>query len=593
MKANFSSQPNSSFAVIKSSNSELVGNKPREKQVQVEKKYLDSFISLEGEARRVAFKNLTGSNGYNEKECIKHIADHFQMEAIDLNVFEPEPKVVSQIPKKLCNKFNVIPVTSVGDVLVIAVNDPGDRQMKEDLSMFLSVRVAFVVSGYQDIARMIQTRYPSEQEQKGLKNLFNFINLDRQGIEPSGPVHVDLVKDEHSTEPLVKAVNQIISKSVESGASDIHFEVYEKTFRVRFRVDGSLVEYMKSSAASARSLVSRIKVMCSMDIAEKRLPQDGRLRVKVNTHEYLDFRVSSMPVVNGEKVVMRLLSSGNLVTDIESLGMNPFQADMLKKHLMRSQGLIVLTGPTGSGKTTTIYTSLALLNTVDKNISTAEDPVEYKIEGLNQVQVSSKIGLTFASVLRAFLRQDPDVILIGEIRDFETAEMAYKAASTGHLVLSTLHTNDSVSTITRLIDIGIPSYSVADNTSLILAQRLIRRLCSYCKAPAMDISVPMLVENGCDPEKAEESIHRVMDAKGCQDCRNTGYKGRIAVYEVLELSNYTLRKAILDGVSPVDIKKMLIDKKLLQTLRLSAMKLLLNGETSLREVVSGTIADEI
>ena len=524
--------------------------------------------------------------GVSDTELATQLAEQYNLQKIDFNQLNPDPNLCKKIPKKVCEKYGLIPVMQIEDAVIVAFYDPGDIEAKENISMAMGLKIQPVVAERNEIQKMINKIYVDSLASHEIKNIFSVMDQAEENEKISLNI-VDL-SAVHS-EPVTKTVNYIITEGIRLEASDIHIEIYEKLFRVRFRVDGCLSEYMKPPQNLSMSIINRIKVLSKMDISERRLPQDGRCKVQLST-KVVDLRVSSVPVVHGEKIVMRLLNSNIGAGSITNLGMSEEQTEIFIKHLSKSQGFILITGPTGSGKTTTIYSGLEELNTPDKNISTAEDPVEYKLQGVNQVQVNQKIGLSFANVLRTFLRQDPDVILVGEIRDLETANISYRAAATGHLVLSTLHTNDTVATVTRLVDIGVPTYSVAENTSLIIAQRLIRLLCPNCKKQNK-ITEQELINLGLAPELAKNSLPHIMDkGQGCTHCNNLGYKGRQAVFEVLEMTP-TLKEGIIQQQSLKELKDIAIHKNKMVTMRQSALQCLIKGQTSVNEVLYGTMSD--
>ena len=550
------------------------------------KKDWSKILTMTGESRRDFLHLLFSSDQYSDKQIADFMVDQYHLQKIDFSSFELNPQIVKKIPKKICEKHNLIPIMEVGGTIVVAFSDPGDMQAKDDVSLLTNSKVEMVVAERGEIRRMINYYHENKTGNK-IKNIFSIIESSEEVTlqEDKGYSNTQIKDD-----PTVQSVDYFIKEGIRLNCSDIHIEVYEKKCRVRFRVDGHLSEYLHPPMSLASTISSRVKVLSHLDISEKRLPQDGRLNIK-NGNKEISFRVSTVPVISGEKIVLRILDTTALGSDTKSLGMNDRQLKTFQKYLGVSQGLILMTGPTGSGKTTTIYSGLQSLNTSNRNISTVEDPVEYKIYGLNQVQVNAKIGLTFANVLRSFLRQDPDVILVGEIRDKETADIAYRAAATGHLVLSTLHTNDAPSTITRLMDIGLPAYSVAENTSIVVAQRLLRVLCTRCKEP-YKVNIEVLQNLGWLAEEAEEAQPEIMKTEGCQYCNNTGYRGRIAVFEVLEMSP-ELKAGIFKGLSPIELKLLAIEKNNLQTLRKSALEKLANGITSVDEVMYGTLEDNL
>jgi type IV pilus assembly protein PilB len=406
-------------------------------------------------------------------------------------------------------------------------------------------------------------------------------------VDEETAADITALRQESEDAPVIRLVNAILTDAIEKGSSDIHIEPYEKSFRVRFRVDGSLYEIMRPPIKMKNAMTSRIKIMSKLDIAERRLPQDGRIKLKLGKGKEMDYRVSVLPTLFGEKIVLRLLDKSNLQLDMTKLGFQEDQLTHFQEAIYKPFGMVLVTGPTGSGKTTTLYSALSALNKVTENISTAEDPVEFNFEGINQVQMHEEIGLTFATALRSFLRQDPDIILVGEIRDFETAEIAIKAALTGHLVLSTLHTNDAPSTINRLLNMGIEPFLVSSSVNLVLAQRLARKICSKCKEPA-EVSAEKLAKLGTLPEQyANITLYK---GKGCEACNNTGYKGRIALYEVMPMSEQ-VRELVLQGASATEIKRTAMSVGM-QTLRQSGISKMLQGVITLEEVLKTTVLDE-
>ena len=583
LKAARSSASKQMPAVIEKDHSSSSGV-ARQSEYALGTKDWSKVCSMSGENRREFLTNMFQSREYSNQEIADLMAKHYNLPKFDLATFELDQKTVFKVPRRICEKYGVIPIQEVGDTIVVAFSDPGDIQAKDDLSLLTNAKIQVVVGQYNEIKNMIDYHYRHESGDK-IKGLFSLVESS-MGEDVSDAEDMESTKVRY--DPTVRSVDHIIRDGIRLGCSDIHVEVYEKQCRVRFRVDGHLSEYTHPPIGMAATISSRIKVISRLDISEKRLPQDGRLKVKVDD-KVISFRVSIVPVVSGEKIVLRILDTSALGTDISDLGMNKGQLEIFQKYLNRSQGLILMTGPTGSGKTTTIYAGLQQLNTPDRNISTAEDPVEYKLYGINQVQVNAKIGLTFASVLRSFLRQDPDVILVGEIRDHETANIAYRASATGHLVLSTLHTNDAASTITRLVDIGLPAYTVAENTSVVVAQRLLRVLCNRCKSP-QKVDIDFLQKIGFSAEEAEGVQSEIYKSVGCRHCNSSGYKGRVAVFEVLDIFP-ELKFGIFKGMSPRELKMLAIDKNNLQTLRKSALEKLVQGVTSVDEVVHGTLED--
>ena len=560
-------------------------------------------------AERSAFsnkiiENLKKNKGLNQSETIQallekgHIteleianlfSEEYGLEVIkNLNEYKINEEVLNLVSQKVCRKNLILPLVKIDNTLVVVFSDPSDMNLRDNLSLITGYKIQPVVSTRTAIKDAFNKFFDS---QNVMDNLVFDMSLEMAGFEDELAINLDKEVETKAGDPVIGFVNLMFSDAIRLKSSDIHIETYEKSFRIRYRIDGALYEKHSLSKDMSSVVVSRIKVMSGMDISEKRKPQDARLKIVLAGQE-LNMRVNSTPTVNGEKVVLRILDNSALEVDMRKLGMVDFQLVLFKKHLSAPQGLILMTGPTGSGKTTTIYSGLAALNTPDTNICTAEDPVEFRIHGINQVQMNPKAGLNFASALRAFLRQDPDVVLVGEIRDFETAEIAFKASSTGHLVLSTLHTNDTASTITRLLSMGVPSYDVADNTSLIVAQRLMRRLCQYCRLPANDVYVRSLTEIGVSKEDLDAYYDKVFQKNpdGCSNCGSLGYKGRVAVYEMLEVTK-TIKMGIFDKLSPIQLKKISMEQDGLVSLRMSALEKLREGITTIEEVIRVTVDD--
>src|SRR5256714_4693995 len=510
--------------------------------------------------------------------------------SINLKFYEIDPNVIKLIPQDTALRYQVIPLSRVGSVLTIAMTDPTNVFAMDDIKFMTGFKVEPVVASESAIGEAI-TRFSggadadSEELSKMMKDLVEDEELELAAEE----AELDAASLEKAAEeaPIIKLVNLILTDSVKRGASDIHLEPYETEMRVRFRVDGVLQTVMSPPLRLKDAITSRLKIMAKLDIAEKRLPQDGRIMIKYRADgkkKELDFRVSTVPTLYGEKVVLRLLDKENLRLDMTKLG---FESESLKKferNILRPYGMVLVTGPTGSGKTNTLYSSVSRLNTVDTNIMTAEDPVEFQLAGINQVQMKEQIGLNFAAALRAFLRQDPNIILVGEIRDFETAEIAVKAALTGHLVLSTLHTNDAPSTISRLMNMGIEPFLVATSVNLICAQRLVRRICSNCKEE-LEVPQQALIDEGYSPQEAKTV--KIQKGKGCGVCNNTGYKGRTGLYEVMEVDD-EIRELVLVGASAVELKKKAIERGMI-TLRRSGLIKVALGQTTLEEVARETI----
>lgn len=549
----------------------------------------EQFATAVEEQKRSGQK-LTGaivSLGYlREAEILRALEKHFATPGVDLSNFEIDKSVVTLIPKDVCEKNTLIPLQKAGTTLVVAFADPSNILVKEDLRFLTRCRIQAVVGTENSIMAAIDRYYGgSAFTAKDFANMAKESMSDDMGMQQP---EIEVI-DDHSDDdgsPVVKYVNSVLSVAIQKKASDIHFEPYEKAYRVRFRIDGILVETQAPPSSLAAAVASRIKIMSKLDIAEKRRPQDGRLKVRTKRGKDMDFRVSVLPTLWGEKVVLRLLDQSNLQLDMTKLGFEPDDLKLFKSNINLPQGMVLITGPTGSGKTTTIYSALAELNQTDVNISTAEDPVEFNLEGINQVAMNPDIGLTFASALKSFLRQDPDIVMVGEIRDLETAEIAFKAASTGHLVVSTLHTNDAPSTIIRLTEMGIAPYIITSTVNLIVAQRLVGKVCENCKIQ-VDVPPQTLVNLGVPPEEVGE--YKIFKGKGCSTCNGTGIKGRAAVYELLHMSE-KMKEAILKGASTGQLR-FLAREQGMRTLRRSALLKLKRGVTTIEEVLNASVKD--
>jgi len=517
------------------------------------------------------------------------LSRQYGVPSINLKYYEIDPTVIKLIPQDTATRYQVIPLSRVGSVLTIAMTDPTNVFAMDDIKFMTGFSVEPVVASESAIGEAIVRFYGgAETNHEELSNLMK--DLDDQELEVSSEeTEMDTATLEKAAEeaPIIKLVNLILTDSVKRGASDIHIEPYELEMRVRFRVDGVLQTVMSPPLRLKDAITSRLKIMAKLDIAEKRLPQDGRIMIKYKADgkkKELDFRVSTVPTLFGEKVVLRLLDKENLRLDMTKLGFEPESLKKFERNILKPYGMVLVTGPTGSGKTNTLYSSVARLNQVDTNIMTAEDPVEFQLAGINQVQMKEQIGLNFAAALRAFLRQDPNIILVGEIRDFETAEIAVKAALTGHLVLSTLHTNDAPSTISRLMNMGIEPFLVATSVNLICAQRLVRRICSNCKEE-LEVPEQALIDAGYSPEEVKTT--KIYHGKGCNTCNKGGYKGRTGLYEVMEI-NDEMRELILVGASALELKKKAIELGMI-TLRRSGLIKVALGHTTMEEVLRETV----
>jgi type IV pilus assembly protein PilB len=528
---------------------------------------------------------LTKLGLVKEDEITRCLGEHYGIPYIDLDTQTIAPEVIRLIHPAIVQKHLVIPVAKNGTILTMAMADPTNVFAVDDIKFMTGLKVELLMTTESAIRRAIDRYYDSSET---LQNVMaSMEDAGMEVMEESEDGHLNLTDLRQAVEeaPVVKLVNLILGEAIKKGASDIHTEPYEKVFRVRFRIDGVLYEVMTPPMSLKNAIISRLKIMADLDISERRLPQDGRMKVKYKGRE-VDFRVSTLTTLFGEKVVMRLLDKSNLKLDMSTLGFAPKALADFEAAICAPYGMILVTGPTGSGKTTTLYSALDRLNQTETNIMTAEDPVEFNIKGVNQVQIRENIGLNFAAALRSFLRQDPDVIMVGEIRDYETAEIAVKAALTGHLVLSTLHTNDAPSAITRLLNMGIEPFLVASSVILILAQRLLRRVCLQCRAPVA-VAPHALIDIGLTPDETASLV--CFKGQGCEACSGTGYKGRIAIYEVM-LVDPELRDLVLRGGSALEIKREAIQRGM-RTLRMSGLEKLKEGITTVEEVVRVTFKD--
>jgi type IV pilus assembly protein PilB len=519
------------------------------------------------------------------------LSRQYGVPSINLKYYEIDPAVIKLIPVDTAQRYQVIPLSRVGSVLTIAMTDPTNVFAMDDIKFMTGFNVEPVVASESAIGEAITRFYGgSDANHEELTKMMKDLVEDDQELElTTEETELDTATLEKAAEeaPIIKLVNLILTDSVKKGASDIHLEPYETEMRVRFRIDGVLQTVMSPPLRLKDAITSRLKIMAKLDIAEKRLPQDGRIMIKYRADgkkKELDFRVSTVPTLYGEKIVLRLLDKENLRLDMTKLGFEPESLKKFERNILRPYGMVLVTGPTGSGKTNTLYSSVARLNTVDTNIMTAEDPVEFQLSGINQVQMKEQIGLNFAAALRAFLRQDPNIILVGEIRDFETAEIAVKAALTGHLVLSTLHTNDAPSTISRLMNMGIEPFLVATSVNLICAQRLVRRICQNCKEE-LEVPEQALIDAGYTPDEVKKT--KIYHGKGCSTCNKGGYKGRTGLYEVMEI-NDELRELILVGASALELKKKAIEQGMI-TLRRSGLIKVAAGMTTMEEVLRETV----
>jgi type IV pilus assembly protein PilB len=555
--------------------------------------------------------NLVKLGYIQDDEITALLSKQYGVPSISLGQFEIDPAVIKLVPGDTARKYQIVPLSRSGATLTIAMTDPTNVFAMDDVKFMTGYNVEPVVASETGVAEAIEKYYGSAPTMVGTTrsgsaavaqpiSTESALEMAAKALEemPADLGDVEVMEDleEISAEalarqgeeaPVIKLVNVILMSAISKGASDIHIEPYEKEYRVRYRIDGILYNVMTPSLKMRDAITSRVKIMAKLDIAEKRLPQDGRIKIRftdAGTTKDIDFRVSCLPTLFGEKIVMRLLDKGKLMLDMTKLGFEPESLRKLEVQIQKPWGMVLVTGPTGSGKTNTLYSSISRINTPETNIMTAEDPVEFNLPGVNQVQVRENIGLNFAAALRSFLRQDPNIILVGEIRDFETAEIAVKAALTGHLVLSTLHTNDAPSTINRLMNMGIEPFLVASSLNLICAQRLVRRVCAKCKEPE-DLPPTALEQIGFSPDEAQAV--KAFKGKGCDKCNGTGYKGRVGLYEVMEISD-ELRELVLVGASSLELRRKAIEEGMI-TLRGSGLRKIKDGVTSVEEVLRETV----
>jgi len=521
----------------------------------------------------------------SEPDLTSFLSKQYGLPSINLADYDVDPSIIKILPVEIAQKYQIVPVNRSGSTLIIAMCDPSNIFAIDDIKFMTGYNVEVVVASETAIKTAIDKFYDQSASLADVMNDLDFEDLEVIGEEED----VDVSSLERATEdaPVVKLVNLILTDAIKKKASDIHVEPYERSFRVRYRIDGILYEVMKPPLKLKNAITSRIKIMAELDIAERRLPQDGRIKIKLGGGKDMDFRVSVLPTLFGEKIVMRLLDKSNLQLDMTKLGYEPEALAHFQKEIHKPFGMVLVTGPTGSGKTVSLYSALSELNKVSENISTAEDPVEFNFAGINQVQMHEDIGLNFAAALRSFLRQDPDIIMIGEIRDFETAEIGVKAALTGHMVLSTLHTNDAPSTINRLLNMGIEPFLVASAVNLITAQRLARRVCAECRI-VEEIPVQALIDAGVSPGEAPGYV--CYKGGGCAKCNGTGYKGRVGFYQVMPMLE-EIRELILNGANTAEIKRESM-RLGVKTMRQSGLTKLNEGVTSFEEVLRVTVADD-
>ncbi|MAQ17036.1 MAG: type IV-A pilus assembly ATPase PilB [Sandaracinus sp.] len=526
--------------------------------------------------------------GYiSDQEITEFLSQQYRVQSIELADYEIEPEVLKLITQDVCERHKIIPVSRAGSSLIVAMADPSNLHAIDDVKFLTGYNVEPVVAS--EAAIMAALERSHQAPEISYDDIMD--GFDEDEIEVAvDEDDVNLLDLERASEdaPVIRLCNAILLNAIKKGASDIHVEPYEKNLRVRYRIDGVLHEEMRPPVKLKNAIASRLKIMASLDIAERRLPQDGRIKLKLGKGREMDFRVSALPTLWGEKMVLRLLDKSNLQLDMTKLGFEQKALDDFKEAIHQPYGMVLVTGPTGSGKTTSLYSALSDLNDVETNISTAEDPVEFNLNGINQVQMHEDIGLNFAASLRSFLRQDPDIIMVGEIRDFETAEIAVKAALTGHLVLSTLHTNDAPSTVTRLLNMGVEPFLVTASVNLVLAQRLARKICVDCKVE-IDVEEQVLLDIGFKPDVLPEV--KAFKGTGCRTCNDSGYKGRIALYEVMPFTD-RLKDMVLQGCSTAELKDEMI-RGGVKSLRMSGLQKIRDGVTTIEEVGRVTAADAL
>ena len=562
------------------------------KSNQISREQLQQALQKQKEEGGRLGTNLVKMGAITEPTLVEFLSKHFKVSAINLGRVEIDEAVIKIIPADVARKYTIMPVSKAGAKVTIAMLDPTNVFAMDDIKFMTGYNVEPVIAAESAIRSAIEKYYGSTHALE-LKKVMEDLDEDIGGgdlevlEEEPEEFDIDALADESDEAPVVRLVNIILTDAIKRGASDIHIEPYEKKYRCRYRIDGILYEVMHPPLRLREAITSRIKIMSKLDIAEKRLPQDGRIKIKTkvdNKDKELDYRVSVLPTIFGEKIVLRLLDKDNLMLDMTKLGFEVESLANFEEAISRPYGMVLVTGPTGSGKTNTLYSALSNVNTPETNIMTAEDPVEFNLAGINQVQMKEAIGLNFAAALRSFLRQDPNIVLVGEIRDFETAEVAIKAALTGHLVLSTLHTNDAPSTINRLMNMGIEPFLVATSVHLVVAQRLVRRVCTFCKEP-FEVPPASLVAAGF--KEREARTLKLFKGRGCEQCGDTGYKGRTGLYEVMCVDD-DLRELILSGASSIELREKAVENGMI-TLRGSGLHKVREGITSLEEVLRETV----
>ncbi len=568
----------------------------------ITKEDLESAINKQAETRRSLGHVLIDMGLASEWEMAAALGKQLNVPFITLSHYEIDRQVLNALPADIVKKYKIVPVDKTGDTLTIALSDPSNIYLLDELKLLTKTEIIPVISFESDISEAITRYYPDGVGSNGtaIDEALKEITDQDVGAAVRDAIEADVLElsvgedeeqdedtgeDEVNDAPVIQLVNMIISEAIKMGASDIHIEPFEKKLRLRYRVDGVLHEMTQPPKKFQNAIVSRIKILSELDIAERRIPQDGRFRVKVSGRP-IDFRVSTLPVVYGEKVVMRILDQGNLMLNLEDLGFEAHIKEKFEEAILRPWGMCLITGPTGSGKSTTLYSALSRINDPTKNISTCEDPVEYNLPGVNQVMAKPEVGLTFAAALKSFLRQDPDIIMVGEIRDLETGAIAIKAALTGHLVMSTLHTNDAPSTVQRLVNMGIEDFLIAACLNLVEAQRLARRICKNCRKEYKPDESELKILNVPEEDWADTMLYR---GAGCETCRQSGYKGRVGLYEVMSVTE-AMKESIMSGATTGQFKKLAIEEGM-ESMRMAAAKKVLQGVTTIPQLVELTMED--
>ncbi len=561
----------------------------REKLVNVDQLHEAKQVQADGENLGYTLARL----GYlEESQLINFLSRQYGVPSINLDEVEIADNVTGLVPREVAERHNLMPIARQGSTIIVAMTDPGNIYAMDDLKFLTGLNVESVVASETAIKAAIDKYYGEEKVGTDLDGIIKEMEAEDEDdlsmVEDEAKIDVNDLTKQTEEAPVVRLVNMILVDAVKRQASDIHIESYEKDFRVRYRMDGVLYEIMRPPIRFRNAITSRVKIMAELDIAERRLPQDGRIRMVMGRKKEVDFRVSVLPCLFGEKIVLRILDKGALKLSLDAIGFEKEPLRLFREAINQPWGMVLVTGPTGSGKSTTLYSAMSELNVPDTNISSAEDPVEMNISGINQVHVREEIGLTFAAALRSFMRQDPDIIMVGEIRDFETAETAVKAALTGHLVLSTLHTNDAPSTINRLLNMGIEPFLLTATLVCIGAQRLVRRICTECKEP-IQIDKKVLIDIGFTPEQAETV--QPMKGRGCKNCNGTGYRGRAGLYEVMAMTD-EIKEFVLQGYSSIELKREAI-KAGMMTLRQAGLAKVAAGNATVEEVLRVTVADTL